>query len=95
MVNEASIKQFGDNLRGEIVLPNDNSYNDARKVYNGMIDKKPAIIAKCVDVTDVMAADVNGVMLIMLVMLSDLGSRRGLFQLRALEDLLLAAVLAT
>jgi len=56
MVNEASIKQFGENLRGEIILPNDSDYNESRKVYNAMIDKKPAIIAKCFDVTDVVAA---------------------------------------
>jgi len=56
MVNEASIKQFGESLRGEIILPGDAGYDDARKVYNGMIDKKPAIIAKCFDVTDVVAA---------------------------------------
>lgn len=56
MVNETSIKQFGESLRGEIILPGDAGYDDARKVYNGMIDKKPAIIAKCFDVTDVVAA---------------------------------------
>ncbi|RKZ00468.1 MAG: oxidoreductase [Ignavibacteriae bacterium] len=56
MVNETSIKQFGESLRGEIILPNDSDYNESRKVYNAMIDKKPAIIAKCFDVTDVVAA---------------------------------------
>jgi len=56
MVNETSIKEFGASLRGEIVLPNDTGYDEARKVYNGMIDKKPAIIAKCFDVTDVITA---------------------------------------
>jgi FAD/FMN-containing dehydrogenase len=56
MVNETSIKQFGESLRGEIILPNDSDYNASRKVYNAMIDKKPAIIAKCFDVADVVAA---------------------------------------
>ena len=56
MINEASVIQFGESLRGEIILPGDAGYDDARKVYNGMIDKKPAIIAKCFDVTDVIAA---------------------------------------
>ncbi|RKY92387.1 MAG: oxidoreductase [Ignavibacteriae bacterium] len=56
MLNETSIKQFGESLRGEIILPNDSDYNESRKVYNAMIDKKPAIIAKCFDVADVVAA---------------------------------------
>lgn len=56
MVNETSVKQFGESLRGEMILPGDAGYDDARKVYNAMIDKKPAIIAKCFDVTDVVAA---------------------------------------
>ncbi len=43
-------------LRGEIILPGDGSYDQARKVYNGMIDKRPAVIVRCADVTDVIAA---------------------------------------
>ena len=56
MISEPVIKQFAESLRGKVVLPNENGYDNARKVYNGMIDKKPAIIAKCADVTDVVAA---------------------------------------
>ena len=56
MVNETSIKQFGESLRGDIILPNDSDYDESRKVYNAMIDKKPAIIAKCFDVADVVVA---------------------------------------
>ena len=36
--------------------PTDAAYDSARKVYNGMIDKRPRLIARCVDVADVMAA---------------------------------------
>jgi FAD/FMN-containing dehydrogenase len=43
-------------FRGEIIHPGDPSYDSARKVYNAMIDKRPAVIARCVDVADVMAA---------------------------------------
>jgi FAD/FMN-containing dehydrogenase len=42
-------------LRGDLILPADPGYNEARKLYNGMIDKKPGAIARCVDVADVMA----------------------------------------
>jgi FAD/FMN-containing dehydrogenase len=43
-------------FRGEIIQPGDPSYDSARKVYNAMIDKRPAVIARCVDSADVMAA---------------------------------------
>lgn len=43
-------------IRGTITLPEDPGYDQARKVYNAMIDKHPAIIIKCVDVADVMAS---------------------------------------
>src|SRR3974390_263985 len=45
---------FRGRIRGEVLEPTDNGYNDARKLYNGMIDKKPALIARCVDAADVM-----------------------------------------
>lgn len=44
------------NFRGELIQPGDPTYDQARAVYNGMIDKRPAIIARCTDVADVMAA---------------------------------------
>jgi FAD/FMN-containing dehydrogenase len=44
------------NLRGDLIQPNDEGYDAARKVYNGMIDKHPALIARCADVADVIAA---------------------------------------
>jgi FAD/FMN-containing dehydrogenase len=42
-------------LRGEVILPGDAPYDEARKLYNAMIDKRPAAIVRCVDVADVMA----------------------------------------
>jgi FAD/FMN-containing dehydrogenase len=42
-------------LRGELITPDDPRYDEARAVYNGMIDKRPAAIARCRDVADVMA----------------------------------------
>jgi len=55
-MSETSIKQFGESLRGELILAGDAGYDEARKVYNGMIDKKPAMIARCFDVTDVITS---------------------------------------
>ncbi|WP_137994199.1 FAD-binding oxidoreductase [Streptomyces vilmorinianum] len=44
-------------LRGEVVGPQDgDAYDDARAVYNAMIDRRPAAVARCADVTDVRAA---------------------------------------
>ncbi len=56
MLSEQSIAPFKTQLRGTLVQPGDAEYDAARKVYNGMIDKRPALIACCNDVADVMAA---------------------------------------
>jgi FAD/FMN-containing dehydrogenase len=41
---------------GETVAPADPRYDELRKVYNGMIDRRPALIARCTDAHDVAAA---------------------------------------
>jgi len=51
-----SIEQLKGAVRGELIQPGDAGYDEARKVYNGMIDKRPKLIVRCVDVADVMAA---------------------------------------
>ena len=43
-------------LRGELIEPSDPIYDEARAVYNGMIDRRPCLIARCADAADVMAA---------------------------------------
>ncbi|PYK39484.1 MAG: oxidoreductase [Verrucomicrobia bacterium] len=53
MLNENSFKDLKANLRGGLIEPSDNGYDEARKVYNGMIHKKPRAIARCTDVADV------------------------------------------
>lgn len=49
----AFIDDFASKIRGEVILPQHASYNNARKVYNAMIDRRPGVIVKCVDVADV------------------------------------------
>ena len=44
------------NFKGELLLPGDAGYDEARKVWNGMIDKRPAVIARCNNVQDVIQA---------------------------------------
>lgn len=51
-----SAEQLRGRFRGELICPGDAAYDAARKVYNGMIDKRPSLIVRCVDVADVMAA---------------------------------------
>ncbi len=47
------IEELRTRLRGEIVLPGDTGYDKARTVWNATIDKRPALIARCADVSDV------------------------------------------
>jgi len=56
MLNEATISSFRASLLGGLVEPGDPSYETSRKVFNGMIDRHPRLIARCADVADVMAA---------------------------------------
>src|SRR5262245_14752724 len=50
------VATFGQTLRGSLIRRGDPEYEETRKLYNGMIDKRPALIARCVDVADVIAA---------------------------------------
>jgi FAD/FMN-containing dehydrogenase len=47
---------FARSLRGRLIHPDDADYDAARALYNGMIDKRPRLIARCADVADVITA---------------------------------------
>jgi hypothetical protein len=55
MRDEAKIK-LRESLRGSVIERGAANYDEARALYNGMIDKHPLLIARCVDVADVIAA---------------------------------------
>ena len=55
-IDDAALEAFKTSLRGVLLRPSDPGYDDARKVWNGMIDKRPALIARCAGVADVIAA---------------------------------------
>lgn len=55
-LNDIAIQVFKASLRGELIQPDDPGYDAARRVWNGMIDRYPALIARCADVADVVAA---------------------------------------
>ena len=50
------VETFKASLRGELIGPDDEGYDAARQVYNAMIDRRPRLIAYCVDVADVITA---------------------------------------
>ncbi len=55
-VNQSAVEALRAQFRGRLVGREDPQYDETRKVYNGMIDKRPALIARCVDVADVISA---------------------------------------
>jgi FAD/FMN-containing dehydrogenase len=55
-IDDAALEAFKTSLRGELLHPGDPGYDDARKVWNGMIDKRPALIARCTGVADIIDA---------------------------------------
>ncbi|WP_137285815.1 FAD-binding oxidoreductase [Halorussus salinisoli] len=52
-LDEQDIKDFDENLRGDLILPDSDEYEDARNVWNGLINKYPAVIARVKGATDV------------------------------------------
>jgi FAD/FMN-containing dehydrogenase len=56
IVDDAAIEGLRAQVRGDLIRPGDAQYDEARAVYNGMIDKRPALIVRCADVADVISA---------------------------------------
>ena len=52
-LEEAVVQEFAANLRGELIRPEDQGYDSTRAVFNGMIDKRPAMIVRCAGTADV------------------------------------------
>jgi FAD/FMN-containing dehydrogenase len=55
-LEETAVQELAGRLRGALLRPTDAGYEQARQVYNAMINKHPALIARCVDVADVIVA---------------------------------------
>ncbi len=45
-----------DDVRGKVILPGDENYDKARQVWNGAIDRRPAMVVRCAGVADVLAS---------------------------------------
>jgi len=52
-LDKAIVEEFASKLRGELLRPGDPDYEEARLVWNDLIDKRPALIARCAGVGDV------------------------------------------
>ncbi|MFQ5420025.1 MAG: FAD-binding oxidoreductase, partial [Anaerolineae bacterium] len=52
-LDESTLEGLRANLRGELLLPEDAGYDAARAIWNGMIDRKPALIIQCLGTHDV------------------------------------------
>src|SRR5918911_99326 len=55
-LDEVAVQDFTTSLRGEVLRPTDEGYDEARTIHNGMIDRRPTLIARCAGVADVMTS---------------------------------------
>src|SRR5205809_7574020 len=55
-LDQGSLTALEGSLRGQLIRPDDPRYEEHRKVWNGSIDRHPALIARCAGAADVMAA---------------------------------------
>ena len=56
MLASSAIQQLKSHFRGELIVPSDLGYDGARKVFNVSIDRRPALIARCISADDVIQA---------------------------------------
>jgi FAD/FMN-containing dehydrogenase len=50
------LEAFAGSLSGSVLLPDDESYEEARRIHNGLIDRRPAVIVRCAGATDIAEA---------------------------------------
>ena len=55
-LGEATVAELEQTLAGELIRPGDEAYDEARKIWNGAHDKRPALIVRCADTADVVRA---------------------------------------
>ena len=56
MIASSTAERLRSRLRGELLTPSDPGYDAARRVFNGAIDRRPALIARCRNSDDVIQA---------------------------------------
>lgn len=55
-LSKDTTKKLKDNLKGQLVLPDDPGYDQVREIWNAMIDRRPAVIVQCAEADDVTRA---------------------------------------
>ena len=56
LLRASDVEDFRAGMRGKLLLPSAPGYDDARKIFNGMFDRRPALIARCMGAADVIRA---------------------------------------
>ena len=56
VIDDAAMQRLREHVRGSVIRPGDDGYDDARKIWNGMIDRRPGLIVRCAGVSDVIDA---------------------------------------
>ena len=56
VLDEETVQAFEASLGGELLRPGDEGYDEARRIWNGMIDRRPALIVRCTGTADVIEA---------------------------------------
>jgi FAD/FMN-containing dehydrogenase len=55
-MSAGTVEGLRQRVRGEVIAPSDEGYEDARRVFNAMIDRRPAFVVRCAGTADVVAA---------------------------------------
>ena len=55
-LDQRAVDELTKTLHGELIRPGDGAYDQQRRVWNGSIDRRPALIVRCADVADVRSA---------------------------------------
>ena len=58
-LGQAELRRIQARLDGELLLPGSDAYEDARRIWNGMIDKRPGLVVRCRGAADVAGRDAS------------------------------------
>jgi hypothetical protein len=56
LIDDAAVQELGAGFGGALLRPEEEGYDEARAIFNGMYDRRPALVARCTGVADVVAA---------------------------------------